>query len=313
MKAVLALAAALSVVFNAPHLRADPSDFAGRWEMTISNSGTTFRACALKLDIKDGALSGEMVWRYGGVFRLDGDRVKLGGHGELLLTGNDEWAAPLTLRRVGGALEGLVEMKNGKTFAVFATPGEEDLGPRRPPRWGEPVKLLAEDGLAGWGPREKSDKFHWTSKDGILTNSERGDIDIVSQRTFQDFQLHLEFKVVKGGNSGVYLRGRYEVQIQDDYGKPLQKHGMGAVYSRLAPVKNASKPAEEWQSYDITLVGRRLTVKLNGETVIDDAVLGGITGGALDPFESRPGPLMLQGDHGKIWFRNIVVTPAVTE
>jgi hypothetical protein len=112
-------------------------------------------------------------------------------------------------------------------------------------------------------------------------------------------------------NSGVYLRGRYEIQILDnpDAKMALDSHGCGALYSRVAPKVNAARPAGEWQSYDITFVGRKLEIVLNGQKVVD-TVVEGITGGALNPFEDEPGPLMLQGDHGKVRFRNIVVTPA---
>src|SRR2546425_1271162 len=124
------------------------------------------------------------------------------------------------------------------------------------------------------------------------------------------FQAHLEFNVEPHSNSGVYLRGRYEIQILDDPSKVTEEHGCGALYSRIAPKLDATRPAGEWQTFDITLVGRSLTVVLNGKTIIDGGQVDGITGGAINPFEGEPGPLMLQGDHGKVRFRNIVVTPA---
>lgn len=177
--------------------------------------------------------------------------------------------------------------------------------------WGSSVSLLPQSGLAGWGPRDANLKLGWSCANGILTNGDH-DQDIVSDARFQDFKAHLEFRIVEaGGNSGVYLRGRYEVQILDDHGKGTSPHGMGAVYSRIPQSKNASKPAGEWQTYDITLIGQYLTIVLNGETIADNVHLEGITGGALDAYESLPGPLMLQGDHGKIEFRNVVVTPAI--
>jgi hypothetical protein len=129
---------------------------------------------------------------------------------------------------------------------------------------------------------------------------------------FQDLMLHIEFNVEPKSNSGVYLRGRYEVQILDnpDQKMALDSHGCGGVYSRIAPKVVAAKQAGAWQALDITLVGRHITVVLNGATIVD-GVVEGITGGALDPFEGEPGPLMLQGDHGKVRFRNILVTPAI--
>jgi hypothetical protein len=151
----------------------------------------------------------------------------------------------------------------------------------------------------------------WAVVDGELAVVEpKGNADLVSERRFQDMRLRLEFNVEPKSNSGVYLRGRYEVQILDAPGKAPDVQGSGAVYSRIAPRVDASRPAGEWQTLEATLLGRRLTVVLNGQTVIADAELAGITGGALGPFEDEPGPLMLQGDHGKVRFRNIVVTPA---
>jgi hypothetical protein len=135
--------------------------------------------------------------------------------------------------------------------------------------------------------------------------------DLVSEASFENFKLHVEFNVDAHSNSGVYLRGRYEIQIldNDDPKMALDPHGCGALYSRVAPKLDATKPAGEWQSYDISLVGRSLQVVLNGKPILD-TIVDGITGGALDPFEGGPGPLMLQGDHGKVRFRNILVTPA---
>jgi hypothetical protein len=138
----------------------------------------------------------------------------------------------------------------------------------------------------------------------------KGNADLVTDAKFQDLKVHLEFNLEPGSNSGVYLRGRYEIQILDDKSKATEEHGCGALYSRIAPRIDATRPAGEWQSFDLTLVGRRLTVVLNAQTVVDGATVEGITGGAENPFEGEPGPLMLQGDHGKVRFRNIVVTPA---
>ena len=107
------------------------------------------------------------------------------------------------------------------------------------------------------------------------------------------------------------LRGRYEVQIFDDHGQPPDVHGNGAVYSRLRPSVNASKPAGEWQTFDITLIGREVTVVLNGVTIINRKQIDGLCGLATDPYEDRPGSVTLQGDHGPIEFRNLVVTPLV--
>ena len=135
-------------------------------------------------------------------------------------------------------------------------------------------------------------------------------VDLISEQTFEDFRLRVEFKYPEGSNSGLYLRGRYEVQIQDDSGKALDPLRIGGVYGFVTPSADAAKAADEWQVYDITLIGRRITVVLNGKTIVDNREVPGITGGALDSNEGMPGPLMLQGDHGPISFRKITLTPA---
>ena len=129
----------------------------------------------------------------------------------------------------------------------------------------------------------------------------------MTEEKFMDFKLHVEFRYPEGSNSGVYLRGRYEVQVEDGYGKQPDSHYLGGVYGFLTPNENAAKKAGEWQSYDITLVGRRVTVVANGKTIIHNQIIPGITGGALISREAEPGPLYLQGDHGPVEYRNITI------
>jgi hypothetical protein len=131
--------------------------------------------------------------------------------------------------------------------------------------------------------------------------------------TYEDFNLKIEVNVPAHSNSGVYLRGIYEVQVVDSYGKELDSHNMGGLYSRITPLLAAEKPAGEWQKMDITLYKRHLTVVLNGKTIIDNQPVKGVTGGALTSDEFIPGPIYLQGDHGKVSYRNIVITPVVNE
>ncbi len=126
-----------------------------------------------------------------------------------------------------------------------------------------------------------------------------------------DFKLHIEFRYPEHSNSGVYLRGRYEVQVEDSYGKQPGSVYLGGVYGFLTPSENVARKAGEWQSYDITLVGRRVTVEANGKTIIHNQIIPGITGGAINSKEATPGPLLLQGDHGPVEYRNITIsTPA---
>jgi hypothetical protein len=179
------------------------------------------------------------------------------------------------------------------------------------PSWGEPIDLFNGHDLSGWQPRNPKDKNGWVVRDGILTNADPGN-DLLTDRKFGDFKLHAEFRYPKGSNSGIYLRGRYEMQIEDNYGDQPESHKIGGIYGFLTPSLNASRPAGEWQTVEATLVGRTLTVALNGERIIDRQTIPGPTGGALDSHEAEPGPLMIQGDHGSVEFRKLTLTPAAT-
>ena len=178
-----------------------------------------------------------------------------------------------------------------------------------PPQWGRPIDLFNGRDLTGWKLRNQTRGACWTVDGGHLTNNPPC-VDILTESTFTDFIVRVEYKIVPGSNSGIYLRGRYEVQINDDAGRPPDSLRNGGVYGFLRPVVNAAGKPDEWQTCEITLLGRRVNVVLNGRTIIRDSEIPGITGGALDSKEGAPGPLMLQGDHGKIAFRKIALTPA---
>jgi len=175
------------------------------------------------------------------------------------------------------------------------------------PRWGRPITLLNGVDLTGWGPIGPNSQ--WKVVNHVLTNAAAG-ANLVTRDSFTDFKLHVEFRYGPGGNSGVYLRGRYEVQVEDTPGVEPTNDGLGSVYGFLIPSEKAAKQPGEWQSYDITLVGRTVTIVLNGRRIICEQAIPGITGGALDSNEETPGPIFLQGDHGPIEYRNIVLTPA---
>jgi len=205
----------------------------------------------------------------------------------------------------GETLKGTMIYTDGKKYNWTATRAPL-LKRNTEPVWGKPITLFNGKDLTGWkamGPNQ------WIVENGILRSLKSGS-NLVSEQTFTDFKLHVEFRYEKGSNSGVYLRGRYEVQIEDDKGKEPWKGYLGAVYGFLTPSMMVAKDAGEWQSYDITLVGRMITVVANGVTIISNQEIPGITGGAIDNHESEPGPIMLQGDHGPIDYRNIVITPA---
>jgi hypothetical protein len=174
--------------------------------------------------------------------------------------------------------------------------------------------------LTGWRLIEPSAKNGWSVENGTLANRPAPQVEgqprqrfgnLRTEREFEDFNLKLEVSVPAGSNSGVYLRGIYEVQVHDSFGKPLDSHNMGAIYSRITPSVAAEKPPGEWQTLDITLVDRHATVVLNGKTIIDNEPLAGCTGGALWSDQFRPGPIFLQGDHGAVSYRNLTLRPVV--
>jgi hypothetical protein len=208
----------------------------------------------------------------------------------------------------GGTLQGETTNDEGKPIQ-WQGHRAPTLVRDQPPSWGEPIQLLNGHDLSGWKARNPSGKHGWRMRDGVLVNAEPGN-DLMTEQLFTDFKLHAEFRYPKGSNSGIYLRGRYEVQIEDDYGREPDPDGIGGVYGFIAPRVNACKKADEWQSEDITLVGRVVTVVLNGEPIIERQTIPGITGGALDSDEEKPGPLLIQGDHGQVEFRVLTLTPA---
>ena len=173
--------------------------------------------------------------------------------------------------------------------------------------WGKPVNLFNGKNLLGWKALGEN---QWVVKNGILT-SPRSGANLISDQKFTDFKLLLEFKYPKGSNSGVYLRGRHEVQIEDS---PKEAHPSnvlyGGVYGFLTPSEITALGPDQWQTFEITLVGRMVTIVANGKTVISNQEIPGITGGALDSNEGEAGPVYIQGDHGPIEFRKIVITPA---
>jgi hypothetical protein len=295
----------------APAKTPTADDYVGRWNVRITDADDTFASGGFDIQKKDGALSGGVVWRWGSYLPAKSIEMKDG----TLVVLREETPGKIDtfeVRLEGEALEGKVTYPDGKVHH-FEGRKAPRLLTRKAPVWGSPVALFDGKTLGGWKLRDAKKKNGWAVVNGELAVVEPKDnSDLVSEPTFQDLKLHIEFNVEPHSNSGVYLRGRYEIQILDnpDAKMALDPLGCGAVYSRIAPKKDATKPAGEWQTYDITMVGRQVTVVLNGQTIVQD-VVEGITGGALNPYEDEPGPLMLQGDHGKVRFRNVVVTPGL--
>ncbi|CAG4988498.1 hypothetical protein DYBT9275_00094 [Dyadobacter sp. CECT 9275] len=205
----------------------------------------------------------------------------------------------------GEKLSGNLTTPDGKTYSWTGVRAPS-LRRSTPPVWGKPISLSGGSSIKGW---HASGDNQWVAENGILRSPKSG-ANLITDQKFSDFKLHIEFRIPKGSNSGVYLRGRYETQITDGYGMEPALDQLGAIYGFISPSEMAAKEAGEWQSFDITLVGRMITLVLNGKTVISNQEIPGITGGALDSNEGEPGPLYIQGDHGPVEYRNIVITPA---
>jgi hypothetical protein len=203
-------------------------------------------------------------------------------------------------------LSGVITLPNGQKHS-FTGERAPALVREKPPVWNEPVKLLNDNNLDGWVSQQP--KNQWIVENGVLKSPKSGS-NLITKEKFQDFKLHIEFRYPAGSNSGVYLRGRYELQIIDSYGEEPSSVLLGGIYGFLTPNENVARVPGEWQTYDITLIGRRVTLEANGKTLICDAIIPGITGGAIDSREAEPGPILLQGDHGPIEFRNIIITTA---
>jgi hypothetical protein len=178
-----------------------------------------------------------------------------------------------------------------------------ELRREKAPQWGSEIQLFDGQSTAGW---KATGENQWIAEDGILKSPKSGS-NLMTEALFDDFQLHIEFRVPEGGNSGVYLRGRYEVQIEDSRDRGPFPVYLGSIYGLITPNQMVAKAPGEWQSFDITLVGRTVTVIANDVTIICEQVIPGITGGAIDSHEAEPGPILLQGDHGPIEYRNIVL------
>ena len=280
----------------------------GRWDMVISQEGEELPSWLEIRHSGSRTLVGRFVYAMGSARPISEVKMK---DGEFSFAIPPQWEDGNTYMEFEGSmngdvLKGTMLYTNGQTYNWVATRAPQ-LEYTKNPKWGKPIKLFNGKDLSGW---QAMGENQWIAESGVLKSPKSGS-NLVSDQKFNDFKLHLEFKYPQGSNSGVYLRGRYEVQIMDSKGAEPSDVEYSGVYGFLTPSEVAAKGPGEWQEYDITLIGRRVTVVANGTTVISDQIIPGITGGALDSKEGEPGPLYFQGDHGPIEFRNIIVTPRV--
>jgi hypothetical protein len=302
--------------------------FIGRWALDIPYDPLQPWGGAGWLSIEDngGGLEGTLLWRTGGISQLTSvavdDEILTIARGR---SGTDTISA--TVSRDTMKLTRTIPAKDGRESTQQQFTGRR-LAPIPPrpdlskARRGKAVTLFNGVNLDGWkiiganGRIPQNDSPNaWSVNDGILENNpvqpEGKHIYFANLCTvdeFKDFNISLEVYIAEGNNSGVYLRGLYEVQIGDTYGKEASSGSMGAVYGRITPIRTGEKP-NQWHTYDITLLDRHVTVIINGKTFIDNQPLVGCTGGAISSDEYNPGPIYLQGDHTEIKYRNIVLTP----
>jgi len=304
-----------------PPCAANP--YLGRWALTIPGEGAGW----LSVEEKDGKLSSSVLWGGGSVMPTAG--TKLDGDKLIVTREQKNKEGKVTTETITAVAEGdvlkLTTVKHNAEgrqlgrLAEFTGKRIPDLPPRpdlTKVKFGKPIQLLNGKDLTGWRLLKEGSDNGWSVQDGILMNrvtKEKGKHfgNLRTDAEFEDFNLKTEVRTQEGSNSGIYLRGIYEVQIMESFGKPLDSHHMGALYSRITPSVNAEKAIGEWQTLDITLVDRHLTVILNGKTIIDNQPVLGCTGGAMTSDESKPGPIYLQGDHTNVDYRNMLLRPVV--
>ncbi len=282
----------------------------GRWDLTLK---TPARDYGMWLEITDegGQYKARMVSRWGHArflpkLEISGDRLTFVSPKEEEDGRNDMVFAG---RLSGKTLAGTTTGPDGTTWQ-WTGERAPDLKTERTPEWGKPISLFNGKDLTGWHQSDPTAPVVWKAENGTLVSPGHGP-ELITNATFTDFKLHVEFNCAKGSNSGVYLRGRYEVQIEDDPEPEGPTMRTGGVYGYLAPSPEQPRRPGEWQAYDITLVGRYVTVVQNGQTIINREEIPGITGGALDSHEGSPGPIYLQGSEaGHVAFRNIIIAPS---
>ena len=303
--------------------------FLGRWALTIPGGGAGWLGVT-----EDGAqLNGSILWGGGSVVPVTSTKIE---GDTLILTRVNESRQKDADGKTLKTTETITARLDGDNMKLTTSTAGDDgkvrghadfTGKRIPPvppapdlarvKFGEPISLFNGKDLSGWKTLGNAPSA-WKVVDGILRNDavqepgkQKSYANIRTEREFEDFNIQLEFRVPTNGNSGVYLRGIYEVQVANSYGRRNDSHNCGALYSRIMPSENVSKPPGEWQTFDITLVDRHLTLIHNGKKTIDNQPVLGCTGGALWSDEFRPGPIFLQGDHTSVDYRNTVLRPVV--
>jgi hypothetical protein len=294
----------LTVLAFAPlATQAAENPFIGRWDFSLAPGRANWLGVTQK-----GADTEIWFQPTGGhVHPVKGFALK-GSHLEFTVdeAANNRPATVWELDSKDGQLVGV--QKTGDRSTPLTGVRAPELKRGAPKAWSKPEPLFDGKSLAGWEPIGDASKSRWVVKDGLMVNEDHG-ANLKSTRSFTDFKLHFEVNCPDNANSGMYLRGRYEMQLEYvPEGSEPPERGMGSIYGRIAPSKMLKRTPGEWETFDITLVGRTVSISRNGVLTIDRKEIEGITGGALDANEGEPGPFYIQGDHtGGLKFRNITV------
>jgi hypothetical protein len=295
---------------NSADTNASVQAFLGRWDLTLK---TPVREAPSWVEItqEDGQVKARMVSRWGHARPLPKCEIT---NGKITFVSPKEEEERKDDMVFEGKLSGksLVGTTTGPDGTPWTWTGEKapSLTRKGEPKWGKPTQLFNGKDLSGWRMSDPAATATWKVENGTLVSPGHGP-ELISDAKFEDFKLHVEFNCAPGSNSGVYLRGRYELQIEDDPEPEGPTMRTGGIYGYLAPSPEQPRKPGEWQTYDITFVGRVVTVVQNGHTIIDKQEIPGITGGALDSHEGLPGPIYLQGSEaGHVAFRNLKITPA---
>jgi len=285
--------------------------FLGRWDLTLKSSNHEYPSW-LEISQDGGQLKAQFVGRGGNARPLT--RVEISNGALTFVSPKEEEGGTNDMvfkgKVSGKDLSGLVNGPDGTTWSWIGrrAPSLKRSGT---PKWGKPVPLFNGKDLTGWKSKSTKPGHEWKVVNGTLVTPGNGP-ELINNSNFEDFKLHVEFNIEPNSNSGIYLRGRYEVQVESNSIEEPPSHHTGGIYGFITPSPEMPRKLGEWQNFDITLIGRRVTVAQNGQTIIDNQEIPGITGGALNSHEELPGPIYLQGsEDGHVAYRNIVLTPAI--
>ena len=290
--------------------------FLGRWDMTVTPATGAPYAQWMELTESSGKIEGRIqprggAWRPIAGAKFEGGKLMV----QVSAAGRDSAVAWELTSASADKITGIEKRGDAAGPALIGLRAPE-LNRPMPKAWLKPQPLFNGKDLTGWEPIGNVANNKWIARDGELVNNNPevpgqknpGAANIKTTAKFQDFKLHFEVNCPEGGNSGVYLRGRYEVQIGTE-GGTLPTHEMGAIYSHYPPPAGAELGLGKWSTFDVTFVGRHVTVVRDGKMYHDNVEIPGPTGGALDSNEAEPGPFFLQGDHhGIIRYRNMTIS-----